>query len=190
MKNVILISCLVLFSAVVNAGWVVDQKQSSINFLSTKKEHVTEVHSFDLFSGGISNAGAAHIEIDLSSVNTGIEIRNQRMVDHLFDVKKFASAKLTANVPKDVLTGLESGKAVVQVMKGQIDLHGVTQELSAKVKFIKTVDGLHVSSVEPLLIDAKKFALVEGIEVLRKLANLSSISYTVPVSFSLVLLNK
>ena len=188
MKKLLLITCISLFSVVVNADWVVDQTQSSINFLSTKKEHVTEVHSFESFAGKISNTGSANIEIDLSSVKTGIEIRDQRMMEHLFDVKQFATAQLTADVPMALLERLKKGDAVTQVMKGRIDLHGMTQELSAKVKFINTASGLHVSSVEPLLVDAKKFALVEGIEALRKLANLSSISYTVPVNFSLVLL--
>lgn len=188
MKKVLSIVCLSFLSAVTNADWVVDQKQSSINFLSTKKEHVTEVHSFDSFSGGISNTGKAGIKIDLSSVNTGIEIRNQRMMEYLFDVKQFATAQLTADVPMALLERLKKGDAVTQVMKGRIDLHGMTQELSAKVKFINTASGLHVSSVEPLLISAKQFSLSEGVDALRELVNLDSISYTVPVTFSLLLI--
>lgn len=190
MIKILVITCVTLLSTVVNAGWVVDQKQSSINFLSTKKAHVTEVHSFDSFSGGITNSGVANIEIDLSSVNTGIEIRDKRMMQSLFNVGTFATAKLTAAVPTALLARIKQGEAVTQVLKGTVDLHGVQQELSAKVKFINTDEGLHVSSVEPLLISAKQFSLVEGIEMLRKLANLSSISYTVPVNFSLVLLEK
>ena len=111
-------------------------------------------------------------------------------MEHLFNVSTFTTAKLTASIPQELLARIKQGEAVVQVLKGQVDLHGVTQELSAKVKFVNTDKGLHVASVEPLLIMAKQFALVEGIEVLRKLANLSSISYTVPVTFSLVLLEK
>lgn len=190
MKNVILIACLTLLSTVVNADWVVDQTQSDINFLSTKISHVTEVHSFKSFTGGITDEGVAGIEIDLSSVSTGIEIRDTRLLEHLFNVSTFTTAKLTASIPQELLARIKQGEAVVQVLKGQVDLHGVTQELSAKVKFVNTDKGLHVASVEPLLIMAKQFALVEGIEVLRKLANLSSISYTVPVTFSLVLLEK
>jgi len=190
MKNVILIACLTLLSAVVNADWVVDQTQSDIKFLSTKKSHVTEIHSFKSFSGGISNSGVANIEIDLSSVDTGIEIRDTRLLEHLFNVKAFATANLTASIPKALLARIKKGEVVIQVLKGQVDLHGVQQELSAKVKFVNTDKGLHISSVAPLLIQAKQFGLIEGIEILRKLANLSSISYTVPVTFSLVLLEE
>lgn len=190
MKKLLVMACVTLLSVVTNAYWVVDQTQSSINFLSTKKEHVTEVHSFESFTGGISDSGIANIEIDLSSVKTGIEIRDKRMMEHLFNVAMFSTAKLSANVPVELLTRIKKGDAITQVMKGNIDLHGIKQELSATVKFVNTSSGLHVSSVEPLLISAKQFSLVEGVETLRKLANLSSISYTVPVTFSLLLLEK
>jgi len=39
--------------------------------------------------------------------------------------------------------------------------------------------------VQPILLSADSFNLVSGIEILRDLANLSSISHAVPVNFTL-----
>jgi len=59
---------------------------SSVNFLSTKNVNITESHSFDRLSGNLSSTGELSIEIDLTSVNTIIPIRNERMQKMLFNV--------------------------------------------------------------------------------------------------------
>ena len=43
-----------------------------------------------------------------------------------------------------------------------------------------------VQNVSPIVINAQDYALVEGIETLRGLANLPVISYSVPVNFTLI----
>ncbi|HCM05198.1 MAG TPA: YceI family protein, partial [Oceanospirillales bacterium] len=42
-----------------------------------------------------------------------------------------------------------------------------------------------VTSITPMLIDAESFALVSGINKLQEMVGLSSISHTVPLTFSL-----
>lgn len=47
---------------------------------------------------------------------------------------------------------------------------------------------LMVSSFQPIIINANEFGLVAGVEKLRDIAGLSSISQAVPVSFVLTLM--
>ena len=46
--------------------------------------------------------------------------------------------------------------------------------------------GLRVDTLAPIIVKADAFALVDGIESLREIAGLPSISRSVPVSFSLL----
>jgi len=57
----------------------------------------------------------------------------------------------------------------------------------SEIEVIKLVDNrLLVRSTTPIIIDAQDYDLTEGIEMLRAVAKLPSISHAVPVSYSLV----
>ena len=71
-------------------------------------------------------------------------------------------------------------------LTAELDLHGYKKEITLLVDVIKLSDSsLVVNSTKPVFIKANDFSLVKGIEKLRSLAGLPSISTTVPVSFSL-----
>ena len=80
-QSVVLLSGLLSASAF--AQWTLDQDNSALHFMSTKNAQVTEVHSFDHFSGKLSDSGTLTIEVPLDSVNTNIPIRNTRMQEML-----------------------------------------------------------------------------------------------------------
>ena len=82
----LLTSTLLILAAPLSfAEWTLSP-DSSVKFLSTKNTNITEVHEFTQVSGSVSDQGSAKIAIDLSSVETGIEIRNERMQSMLFNV--------------------------------------------------------------------------------------------------------
>ena len=53
--------------------------------------------------------GAARVEIDLASVNTGVEIRDERMREIFFQVADFPSATVTAQLDPQQFAALDSG---------------------------------------------------------------------------------
>lgn len=168
------------------ANWQVDNDKSTLNFTSVKKNSIGEIHSFKQLSGMVTKAGAVKFAIDLTSVATGIEIRDQRMKNFLFETDKFATATFAGQVNGKALNTLAVGQETTLTLQGGISLHGQTQQISIPVKVVKLAGGdLSVHNIKPLVIQAEQYALTKGLMKLQELASLPSISPVVPVHFSL-----
>lgn len=167
------------------ADWSL-QQPSSINFLTSKNTNTTEIQSFKTFNGKINESGYATLDIDLASVDTRIEIRDQRMQEHLFETAKFSQASFTTEIPATVLAQVSAGTQTRFQLQGKISLHGEQAEGQCQVMISPNKDGtITVTTITPMLIDAESFGLVAGINKLQKMAGLKSISHTVPLTFSL-----
>lgn len=170
------------------ADWQINNDQSRLSFVSTKASHVGEVHTFTTLNGGIKDSGEVAITIPLTSLDTGIEIRNDRMQSMLFESGSFPNATLSATVDSAQLDSLAVGAVSQQTISANLNLHDQTIELELPVVIAKLADNrLLVSSWKPVILNAGDFALTEGIEKLRTVAGLPSISHAVPVNFVLVL---
>ncbi|MEM6405434.1 MAG: cellulose binding domain-containing protein [Pseudomonadota bacterium] len=169
------------------AAYRLDAARSSLYFVSTKKVHVVETHTFGTLSGDITADGAAAVRIDLDSVDTGIDIRDERMRNFLFETATFQSADITLDVALADVSDLPVGQSLQRMITPTLDLHGFSVPLSASVLITKLADDtLLVQNVSPVIVKAADFGLVDGIEILRDLAKLSVISYSVPVNFTLI----
>ena len=185
-----LILCVVAFllSSTAMAGWSLDNEQSRLHFLSTKKGSITETHHFKKMVGSIAEDGQATLSIDLASVATQIPTRDERMTTMLFDVANFPKAVITLSV-NDMATvkKLAVGTSVRQQVIANLKLHGAQQKLSADLLVTAMADGqLMVQTLAPIIIRVSDFDLVKGVEALRVVANLPSIDLTSPVTFSLL----
>lgn len=179
----LLASCM---SAPTNASWTLDGENSTLSFVSTKAINVAEVHSFGVLAGGVDEAGEVAITIDLASVDTGIEIRDDRMREMLFDTASFSSAALNTSIDVALLNDLAMGESSSTSVGGELTLHGHTVPLTFDVLITRTGEsGMLVVSEQPVVISAAQFGLAEGVESLREIAGLPSISVAVPVSFVL-----
>lgn len=168
------------------AAYLLNGSDSTLHFVSTKNTHIIETHHFDTLSGFISESGVATLVIDLNSVESNIDIRNERMKNLLFETGAFSEATVTLPVNVDDLNLMVIGSTDTQTIVADVNLHGVSSNVTTDVVITKLSDStLLVESVSPLLIQASMFDLVTGIEALRDIANLSVISYTVPVNFTL-----
>ena len=160
---------------------------SSIHFVSTKKVHLLETHTFTDISAQISAEGAASLSINLASVESNIDIRNQRMREHLFEVDTFATAQVTLPVDLAQIASMTVAGSQVLSISPNLDLHGVSATLETDVRITKLSDSrFMVQNLNPIIIQAADFDLTAGIEMLRQLAGLDVISYSVPVNFTLV----
>lgn len=175
-----------LASAQAAAQWTLSADDSSLSFISVKAEHIAEVHSFARLSGEIDNGGEAVVSIDLTSVQTGIDIRNERMQSMLFNTDMYPRAQVSADVDAAALSSMAVGESAVLEVPLAINLHGEVLTLSAPLRVSHAQDGLRVDTLAPIIVKADAFALVDGIESLREIAGLPSISRSVPVSFSLL----
>jgi len=177
--------CLFAFSA--QADWQLDNEASSLNFISIKKDKIAEVHSFKQMSGTIKADGVAIISIDLTSVETNIDIRNERMNSLLLETVKFPTASVSVVLDAPQLKALETGSSIVLPVELTLDLHGNSKPISAQVRVTGLEKGaLLVSTQTPILLNAVDFGLTDGIAKLMEVAKLPSISTAVPVTFNLI----
>ncbi|GGP53479.1 YceI family protein [Shewanella saliphila] len=168
--------------------WQVNQDHSRVSFISVKKNDIAEVHHFKQVAGSLTEAGAFALSIDLNSVDTGIKIRDDRMQTVLFEIAQFPQLKVNAVINPQLLMGMKVGDTLTTKIDATVELHGKKQQKSVEVLVAKLSDDkLVVSSFAPLLVQADEFNLVTGVEKLREIAGLPSISLAVPVSFVLTL---
>lgn len=178
---------LTVVSAMAHNAWKLETENSTFNFISVKKGSVVEVHKFTKLTGDISELGAVSLSIDLSSVDTNIEIRDERIKSMLFEIGIFIPrATFSATISEELLTSLKVGESMPYVLEGFIDLHGVNSEISVETVIVRQAERkIMVMTAKPFVIKASEFRLSEGIEKLMKIANLPSITQQVPVSFVL-----
>ena len=160
--------------------------ESSLSFVSTKNEHISEIQQFTSLKGEFNPEGELQIEIDLASIDSGIKIRDTRMREKLFLVDKFPSANLTAQLPESVLR-LAKGNSILLTLPAELNIMGISKTISTTIQVTRKADnGIVATSTRPILISATDFGLTSGIEILQKLAGLSGIGLIVPVNFNLV----
>ncbi|MBE7215269.1 YceI family protein [Shewanella benthica] len=166
--------------------WTVDSKNSNVNFISTKKVNVAEVHHFNSFSGQLDDSGQFALTIDLASVWTNIEIRDTRMKELLFEVGVYPRLVLSSKIDLSKLADIAVGGTSVMDMSAELSMHGKKQIMPITVTIAKLSENqLLVVSTQPIIVNAASFGLTPGIEKLTKVAGLTSISQAVPVSFVL-----
>ncbi len=182
-----LVLSLFLFSSA-NAAWQLDNDRSTLSFVSRKKTHVAEVGTFRQLSGQLADDGRLNVAIALDSVATNIPIRDERMREHLFATQEpgFATATLSGQVDPEFFTRLSTTPILAAAVEAELTLHGHKVPLTIQFVVTQTApDTLFVAAQQPLVLQTERFGLLTGIETLRELAGLPSISHTVPVSFVL-----
>ncbi|MCV6591051.1 MAG: YceI family protein [Marinobacterium sp.] len=180
-------SLLFSLSAMVQAQWQLQSDESSLRYGTVKKGAVYEINSFDGLKGRITDQGMAELSVDLASVNTGISIRDTRMKTMLFNLAEFPQAKIQVPVELEQLQALNVGEMWPLSSGGILKLNGHEQTVLTELHVYRISETRWlVLTAQPVMIDAGVFGLAEGVEALRKIANLDSIMPQVPVYLELV----
>lgn len=165
--------------------WHLDADASTLGFASVKNGSIAEGHLFAGLSGTV-DAESSELVIDLASVDTAIAIRDERMREMLFDVAQFPHAIFASDLGSDVLDGLEEGESRSVEISGELSIHGARAPVTATVLVTRTgADQVTVSTQRPIVVSAAALTLSEGLERLREIAGLASITPSVPVTFTL-----
>jgi polyisoprenoid-binding protein YceI len=182
-KLVILLSG-VGFMAPVQADWTVSDS-SRIGFVSIKNNRIGENNAFERVSGSISESGQVVVSVDLSSVETGIGIRNERLQKMLFEVASFPTASIDAVLSDSQIAALRAGGARAESVSVNISLHGKTVSKMANVSVSSSGGDVRVTTTQPIVITAQEFGLESGVEALQQIAGLNAISRSIPVTVDL-----
>ena len=182
-KLVILLSG-VGFMAPVQADWTVSDS-SRIGFVSIKNNRIGENNAFERVSGSISESGQVAVSVDLSSVETGIGIRNERLQKMLFEVASFPTASIDAALSDSQIAALRAGGARAERVSVNISLHGKTVSKTANVSVSSSGGDVRVTTTQPIVITAQEFGLESGVAALQQIAGLNAISRSIPVTVDL-----
>lgn len=184
-RRIALALALFLFSTASFADWSLSP-ESKLSFVSVKANSIGETHTFSTMSGAVSADGEVELTIDLSSVETQIPIRNERMLEFLFEVAKYPKATISASIDAKKYKTMSTGEQAKMTLPLKVDLHGKTVSLKSDLIVVKLAKKqLLVISESPILLNTAAFEMVPGVDKLQALAGLPSISKIVPVSFSL-----
>ncbi|QPH52330.1 YceI family protein [Pontivivens ytuae] len=169
------------------ADWTLDSEASTVGFVTVKEGEIAEAHSFDDLTGTVAEGGEATVSIPLASVETLIDIRNERMREILFDVANFPEATVSAEIDLAAYESLGEGERTqddITITVATND-HEATYDATVNVTRIGA-DRVAVSTARPVLTDARDFGYGDGVAQLREIAGLEAISPAVPVNFDLV----
>ena len=182
----LIFSGLLIASATASAQWTLSNEASTLSFVTVKADHVAEVHTFDQLSGAIGEDGSVSIEIALASVNTLVPIRNERMQSMLFETDLFPRGNITSQINSDRIANMAIGSSEEMGLDFTLKLRDLSRTYNATVLVSRQEAGLMATTLKPIIVSAESFDLVSGVEALREVAGLPSISRAVPVSFTVV----
>ena len=167
--------------------WQIQPKASSLTFNTTKAGAagvggVVETLQFTRYEGGLDANGGIHLKIDLSSIDTGIEIRDERLRTIFWKVASTPSVTFVGQIKPDDQKRLLK-EALALDVEGELTMAGSTKPIKAQLLVIPADGKLWVSTRRPMVIKSADFELAAGAELLRAIMALNFLASNVPVSF-------
>ena len=171
--------------ATADGAWTLDGDASRIAFGSIKKDIIGEVHSFDEISGQVAEDGAVSIDIALASVETLIDIRNERMIVHVF--KNTPKATINAEIDMADVNDLPVGESTLIDTTGTIALVGEQLEVYTELFVTRlTETRVMVTTNDMIMLTTADLNLTAGIDKLMALADLPGITRVSPITLRLM----
>ena len=169
-----------------HAKWTAVEDQSRIAFGSIKKDTVGEVHHFDGVTGTVGEDGKLNLAVDLASVQTNIDIRNERMLEHVFQAGK-ATAMVSGEIDLDEVKDLKPGDTSIVDFEGVLAFAGVNVDVEAEMLVARLAENrVLVSTADFIMVSTEDLGIDAGINKLMELAKLPGITRVTPVSVRVV----
>lgn len=166
-------------------SWTLDGDASRLAFGSIKFNDTGEVHSFASMDGAVAADGTVTLGVDLSSVETNIDIRNERLVEHVF--KNAPRATISAAIDLAAMEAVPVGGSMVMGVEGNLDLLGVDVPLYGDLFVMRlTDDKVMVTTDSMIFISTADAGIDAGVDKLMELASLPNIVRAVPVTLRLM----
>lgn len=165
--------------------YTLDNALSSVSFVTIKKQYVVEPAIADELAGSIDHANKLKLSIALSSIDTGIGIRNTRLNQLFFQSERFPTINVTADLtPQDLIANNGVSKKTIAI---NVNINGHNKVINTQVLVTQVGKQLVVSSLSPIIISAADFSIpAKNIITLAKTVGGISISTIVPVNFNIV----
>ena len=179
----------ILTTGIANAGghaaWTSVGDQSSIAFGSIKKDIAGEVNHFENVMATVSEDGKVEIKIDLTSLETNIDIRNERMAEHVF--KGNAEATIVGEIDMDEVKEIAPGDTGLVDIEAVLMLAGLEVEIEAEMLVAPlSPNRVLVTTSDFIFVSTADLGIDEGVDMLMSLAKLPGITRTTPISVRMV----
>jgi outer membrane protein OmpA-like peptidoglycan-associated protein len=167
--------------------WLLNAAASRFYMQTAKAQKIIETHQFTGLDGKIGKDGDANVKIDLTSIASGIDVRDVRMRFLLFETYKFPHAEITAKLDMAKLQELKTTIRISYPLKFTLNLHGTTNDIETPV-FVTRLDdkSVSVSTAKPIIVTAESFGLTAGIAKLMEAINGTPIVSAASFTFDLV----
>jgi OmpA-OmpF porin, OOP family len=167
--------------------WVLNGSASHFYMQTSKAESVTEIHQFTGLTGTIDGAGNADVKIDLTSVSSGVDVRDVRMRFLLFETYKFPNAEVTAKIDMSKLQDLRSQIRDTYPLHFTVAMHGMSKDFDAQVYVTRLSDqSVSVATAKPIVVKTDDFGLTAGLAKLSEAVNGTPIVSAASFTFDLV----
>jgi OmpA-OmpF porin, OOP family len=167
--------------------WVLNGAASHFYMQTDKAEKIIEIHQFTGLEGAINENGDARVKIDLTSVSSGIDVRDVRMRYLLFETYKFPVADVTAHLEMGRLQDLTRQTRIVYPLHFTLSLHGMSKDFETLVNVTRLNDhSVSVSTVKPIIVSTDDFGLTAGLSKLSEAINGTPIVAGATFTFDLV----
>jgi outer membrane protein OmpA-like peptidoglycan-associated protein len=167
--------------------WLLNSGASRFHMQTLKANSIFEVHQFTGLDGTIRENGDANVKIDLTSVLSGVDVRDVRMRFLLFETYKFPTADVTAKLDMGALQALRTTTRVTYPLKFKLDLHGFSQEIETLVTVTRLSDkSVTVATTKPIVVTADAFGFGAGIAKLSEAVGGTSIATGATFTFDLL----
>lgn len=178
----------VAFSPFVFADWQVDSSYSRVSFVTVKRGNMADVQFFSTVTGVIDQHGSARLALPYESLDNTLALQTERMRETLFKADQYPEAVITSQIDLPTWEQMPVGSIRQEKLDFELEINGQKQRLKADVSVTRIGETLvQVSTLQPVLIKAIDFSLLEGLDKLKEIASVPSITPEVPVSVLLTL---
>jgi polyisoprenoid-binding protein YceI len=132
--------------------------------------------------------GKVLLDIDLSSVDSGIEIRDQRLKTIFWNVATHPVVTFVSQIKAADLQKINAAKESVQLtVEGLLSMAGQSKPIQAQLQVTPLNNKLIINTRQAIVVNASDFGLSTGVEALRAIMGLNYLSTSAPVSFQIEL---
>ncbi|MEO0386462.1 MAG: YceI family protein [Pseudomonadota bacterium] len=165
--------------------WILNGAESKLAYGSIKKNVIGEVNHFAGLTGSVSETGSVDVTIDLFSVETWVDIRNERMREHVFGAAP--KAHLSAEIDMDAVNAMAPGETAVVDVEGTLSFAGAEMDIYTEMFVARLgTDRALVTTDEMIMVSTAELGIDAGVDTLKKLAELPGITRVAPVTLRLV----
>ena len=166
-------------------NWSLIGDASKVAFGSIKKDTIGEVHHFSSLSGSVDDNGKVSVEIDIASVETWIDIRNERMQKMVLNAAP--KATISAQIDAGALSALKPGDTTTADVEGILTINGTDVEIETSLFIARLSEKKMMATTdEMIMLSMKEAGIDEGITKLMEVAKLPGITRVSPVTLRLV----